>query len=231
MLDLKSSTIPLIAALLVLTGLTHPAASAMPTRDKIGLERIENDLLVFNAPQGMDAPKSMKTGLFDLKHLGTLHPDEGGDPYFILTAKPCATCSEEKAIYAIRPDGTKPTSFVYPGRIQDSKSRATVLESRAFFGKCLPRRGDVLVIFQKEKVDRRPRPQLSVLVAEAGREHFDESLIVRRPPSIQLAVSAVKRKACQEIEGRNRMTQKQNILLQASDQMGTDEEEESEGTD
>jgi hypothetical protein len=150
-------------------------------------------------------PPRLKTGLFDLSYIGSLQSNAGGLPYFLIDAKPCESCQDERKIYVVRPNGAKPTSFVYPGKVFEPKSHALLLESRAFFGECLPRKGASYVVFQKEKIDRRRSLQTSVFIAEAGKDYFDERLLERHLPSIATTLKLVKKKSCHEIPGRNRL--------------------------
>lgn len=182
------------------------AESPRPTVDLTTFDHADeaNGTLVFASPSDTTPPKPLKTDLAETKYLGTLRPPEG-PPYFLFSAKPCKTCQDEQGIFAVRPNDRKPTAFVYPGKILDPKSRALLLESRAFFGKCLPNREDLYIVFQQERVDRRSRLQPSVLIEEAGKDHLNETLIDRHAPKLRTVLQQVKRKVCREIEGRNRL--------------------------
>ncbi|MEO5969557.1 MAG: hypothetical protein ABIQ95_06485 [Bdellovibrionia bacterium] len=180
--------------------------------------------LVFSGPSGK-VPKPLKTDLSNVKYFGTLRPQEGA-PYFLVSAKPCKTCQDEEAIFAVRPTDRKPAAFVYPGKILDPKSRALLFESRAFFGKCLPSRGDLYVVFQQERVDRRSKLQSSVLISEAGKDHLDETLVDRHAPRIQTALQQVKRKQCREVEGRNRLMLSRPLDLHPHSALGDDDDDD-----
>jgi hypothetical protein len=151
--------------------------------------------------------KTLSTTLYDIKELGVLKADEeAAPPHLLVVAKPCASCNQEKGIYLIRFDGTQPMHFIYPGRIVDPKSRALLFDSRAFFGKCLSHeKGDVYVVFQREKVDRRRALQSSVYVAEPAKQFVEERLIERHMPRIRYTLHRVKAKQCHAIEGWNRL--------------------------
>ena len=204
-----------------------PPALANLTPDPTTFERADetNGTLIFGAPPGMTPPHPLKTGLVDVKYLGVIRPPEGA-PYFLLSAKPCKTCADEPAVFAVRPNDRKPTTFVYPGKILDPKSRALLLESRAFFGKCLPARGEVYVIFQQERVDRRSKLQASVLVEEAAKDHLNETLLDRHTPRLQTTLQQVKRKLCHEVEGRNRLMLSRPLDLHPQSGLGDDVDEE-----
>jgi hypothetical protein len=171
---------------------------------RLEFDRVEKDAVHFKAPQGTPAPRPVSTGLSDLRYLGSLWP-ESGSPYFLFKAKPCQDCAHDLGIYAIRPEGGRATAFVHPGKVLDPKTRNVLLDSRAFFGRCLTGRGDVYVSFQKERLDRKRGLITSVYIAEAGSERFSERLIERRGPRINEALRRVKDRECVEIEGRNRL--------------------------
>lgn len=221
----------LLSILLLLQTYPGSADDAHSPSDLTTFDHVDeaNGTLVFGAPSGMTPPKPLKTDLFDVKYLGTIRPPEGA-PYFLVSAKPCKACQNEQAIFAVRPNDRKPTGFVYPGKIFDPKSRALLLESRAFFGKCIPSRGDLYIVFQQERVDRRSRLQSSVLVGEAAKEHLDETLIDRNAPKLRTTLQQVKRKQCQEIEGRNRLMLSRPLDLHPHSNISDDDDGEDEST-
>jgi hypothetical protein len=189
-------------------------SQAFCSSPSVEFDHIEENTVFFKTANGTTPPKPLKTGLFDLKYLGSLSSPES-EPYFVFTGKPCAekpctekpcaTCMEEKAVYILKPQAEKPVGFVYPGKILDPKNKALLHEARAFFGKCMNHKRDVYVVFQRERIDRRRGLQPSVLVVEPAKEHLHEKLIERRPlPQIKVAEKAVKRKICQEIDVRKR---------------------------
>ena len=153
---------------------------------QIVFDHIDEGLIFFKKQDS--APNSdlipVNSGLFHLSYLGVIHPeDRKGEPYFLFSGKPCLNCLDERTIYALRPTGGKPLPFVYPGKILDPKSKELLLESRGFFGKCLAHeKGDVLVVFQKEKVDRRPRLQASVLLSKVTQNFLAETLMEKHLP-------------------------------------------------
>lgn len=180
------------------------SAQASPV-GSLEVSHVEGTTVHFKVPEGMSLPQSLTTSLHDLKHLGTLESPEGGSPYLLFSGRPCLSCPLDKSLYMLRPDGGKPVQFVYPGKVIDPKSGSLILESRAFFGKCLPSTNeDVYVVFQKERVDRRRYLQSSVFVARMGKYRIHESLMERRLPKISATLKRVRQKQCREIEGRNR---------------------------
>jgi hypothetical protein len=183
-------------------------------------DRVEGTTVFFKAN------KPMRTTLHDLRYLGELRPPQG-TPYLLFTARPCQDCLQDKAIYVLRPEGGRPTHFVYPGRVLDPRTRQVLLESRSFFGRCLSSSpSEVFVTFQKERVDRRRSLQQSVFIAEAGRDHLEERLLERRLPSLDRTLRAVRAKQCREIEGRNRLMLSKPLDL--TPRRGDDEERDGD---
>lgn len=170
------------------------------------IDRIEENVIHFKFSDNSKAPSPLKTELYEINSLGILKNGKGGQPYFVLAARPCKQCLQDQGIYLIKPTGGRIESFVYPGKIVDSKSGNVVLDSRAFFGKCLPKRDEVYVVYQREVVERKrgSRTQSSVFIAEPGTDYLDEKLIERRLPNINETLRYVKKKTCQEIDGRHR---------------------------
>ncbi len=172
----------------------------------IEFDRIEENIIHFKSSDHGKTPPPLKTELYEMNHLGILKNGKGGQPYFVFTARPCKQCLQDQGVYLIKPTGGRIESFVYPGKIVDSKTGNVVLESRAFFGKCLPKKDEVYVVYQKEVIDRKrgSRVQSSVFIAEPGTDYLDEKLIERRLPNVNETLRYVKKKTCQEIDGRNR---------------------------
>jgi hypothetical protein len=194
---------PLILILSLAYGLSALAAETPPFE----FDRVDGDKIYFKGTG--DVPKPYRPGWVELSYLGTLSPGPGALPYFLFVGRQCRDCPHDKALVLVRPPVGSAvahlTSFVYPGKIFDQRSRALGLESRGFFGKCIPGRKDVYVAFQKERVDRRNRLQSSVLVAEADDPHPREQLIERGMPRLETTLRQVRAKACTEIPGRNRI--------------------------
>ncbi|MGK5083157.1 hypothetical protein WDW37_07605 [Bdellovibrionota bacterium FG-1] len=197
----------LIAFTISLASLSVSAAS--PNSPVLEFDRTEENLVYFKTPNGTSPPRPLKTELFDLKYLGALKTPANTLPssaYFLFSGRPCKNCLQDAAIYALKPSGGPLTTFVHPGKIFESKTRSLVLESRAFFGKCLSNSLlPVYVIFQKERIDKLKGMQASVLIAEPGADHLSERLLERHLPRLQDTLRLVKQKTCREIEGRNRI--------------------------
>jgi len=193
-----------LAAALIISSLSPRTwGASAPPSPPLEVDRIEGGTLYFKG----ESPKSITTRLHNLKVLGTLTPQAGGPTSILLTAMPCASCVEERAVYLLRTDGAHPSHFVFPGKILDPKTKEVLLDSKAFYGRCLPEYGDIYLVLQKEKVDRRKGLQSSVFVAEPTPTHLKEKLMEkeRRLPKLNSILARVKKKECFEIEGRNRL--------------------------
>ena len=200
----------------------------LTTAAELEVEGIEGDTI--NIKTLNNGSRRLRTSLAEIKHLGILEANNV-TPHLLLIAKPCENCAHEKSIFMVRTDNGKTAgSFVYPGKVLDPKTRQVVLESRAFFGKCLTSNEDVYIVFQREKVDRRHAMQPSVLVVRPGKDHIEEQLIERRLPQIRPTLRRVKANACQEIEGRNRyiLSKALDLTPRKGNENDADEEEEEE---
>jgi len=216
-----------------LTAVWALPADAADDRSKVEFDRAEGGKVYFKAPEGVSAPPALQTGLLELNYLTTLRATEPeGYPYFVFAGKSCQNCSEDRAIYFVRPTSSggsvKPESFVHPGKIFDPKTRALLLESRAFYGRCVPGRGELFVVFQRERIDRRRHLQESVMLVTPAPEHLQEQLIERHLPRIKNTLKQVKSKSCHEVEGRNRLMTARKVNLRPDRADENDDEEEDD---
>ena len=171
---------------------------------QLGIDHIEASRVHFSPTEAHTLPP-LETHLNQLRAIGKLKPAQpGAVPYFIFTGQTCTNCSEDPSLYLFRPGSNQPTLLSYPGRILDPKTNTLLVESRAFYGKCLGRTNEILILFQREKVDRKSRLQSSVLVVEAEEDHLSESFLEKKLPSLTSVLKRVKQKTCFEISGRQR---------------------------
>lgn len=205
---------------------------AEPYWESIELDRVEEGSVIHlkSTHEKVSAPSPLKTNLFGLQPLGTLRGTGKDIPsYFALSGKSCSNCQEEKAIYFVRGTGGRMDRFVFPGRIIDPKTRNVLVESRAFIGHCLTRvPGDVYVVFQKERIDRRRYLQPSLFIAQPGPQHLQERLVERRLPNIRETLQLVKHKRCREIDGLNRMMLAKPINLRPNREQPTIDEDDDD---
>jgi len=196
----------LILPITVLCFTVWPAAEALADLEIDHLTDDAKGTTVHYKLEGV-AAKALRLPLYEVRHLGNLNPPEpGGQTHLLVAAKPCKDCPQDRGIFLVRLDGTKPLQFTYPGKILDPKTRATLMDSRAFYGKCLSgTTSDAYVVFQNERIDRRKSLQSSVYIAEPGKEFVKERLIERRAPRLDATLKRVRTKLCHEVEGRSRL--------------------------
>lgn len=190
-------------------------ASIQSTATSLNIDHIDGSKVFFKSISDAPPPAPLETHLYDLVSLGKLqtHGETKALPYFLFSGRTCQDCSTDKGIFALRPNGDRPASYTYPGRTIDPKTRQVVLESRAFFGRCLAGRGDVLIYFQLERVDRRRSLQPSVFVAEAKPDHLEDFLFERRTPQLKNTLRQVKAGVCKEIPGETRQISHPSINI------------------
>lgn len=176
---------------------------------RIRFRRKENDA------DATPLPPPLQTRLTSVKAFGLLFPpDDAGVPYVLLSGRPCreaGSCHEPRNIYLIRADGTDHHQFTHPGQIKDRRRGRIYHRSKAYFGRCLPGRGDVFVSFQEDKVDGRRYRQHSVLVAEVGSDGIEEKLLVRRRPRLRTTQRRVKRDLCARIPDEKRSMKREPL--------------------
>jgi len=212
---LIKNTLGLCCFLFLFQVVAHAQSSSTLWPVNASFKGVENNNIVFQAADGVIPPSSLQTKLHSLEYLGTLSSPEGHAPYLVISAKTCDQCDFPKNLFLIRADGSDIASFTYPGKIKSHLNGRSLMESRVFFGKCINKHDQVLVVFQKDKVDRRRYLQSSVFVAEVGQENLKEKLMVRRRPSIKSALNKVRKKQCQEIKG---FTRKSNRSLPSKEE-------------
>lgn len=200
------------------------------------VDRIEGGTLYFkpDAAETSGASFQVKTPLTDIEVIGLLHqPPPATKPYALVAAKPCATCPEERGLFLVSPQGGKPNGYVYPGRIFDPKIGAVVLQSRAFYGKCLRSTpNDTLVFFQKEIVEKKRRRYSSsgVYVTEMSGNRLEEKLIEKGMPRIDDTLKRVHKKECFEIVGKNRNVLNKPLDLIIRHGLDSDESDDEDET-
>ncbi|MBU6375263.1 MAG: hypothetical protein KGQ59_04655 [Bdellovibrionales bacterium] len=144
------------------------------------------------------------TPLKDLTVISWLKPSGDATPYLLLSGS--SPEDNERSLFIVRADGKlKPQRLTFPGKLLDPKTRETVHESRAFFGRCLAsQEHDALVLYQRDRLDRRRGMHSSVYVAEAAPDLLSERVIERRLPSMKTVQQRIKIRQCTEISGKNR---------------------------
>ena len=208
--------------ILLLCGYGLSAQASAQSYTDIQFDRIEGTAVQFkSAAEGSTPPKPLETGLNEPEYLQLIQPTEGGIPYILMAGRTCKECGDEKGLFLIRVDGARKSQFVYPGKVRDAETNQLLLDSRAFYGKCLPGDGDGLIIYQAEKIDRRRFLQSSVFIAEPQPDSIREQLIERRLPKIKRTLDQVKRKLCSEVPGWNRQMHKSSFSIKPKDAPAT----------
>jgi hypothetical protein len=217
--------------------------SLSPNLASIEFDRIQDGILYFaqNGQSGTKPPAPLDTHLTDAQLIGVLRALPGGEPYALMTGKTCKDCLADPGLFALPPSGGKPNGYLYPGKIFQNKTRALVYEGRAFYGRCLSRKPvDVLVIFQREIVDRKHGLLKSVLIAEPALEHegglqshLHETLLESRLPSLNDTLKWVKKRQCTEIAGRNRvmLSHPLDVQLRGARGLRNEDDEDNDKTD
>lgn len=203
----------MISTLLFFTlSLTVPSAhgSQAPWPSSVEFGEASDDSITFQVPEGQTPPPPVALGnlgspFHEVHPMGFLHSQETSLPYVIFSALPCDGCKNKKKVFIVRADGTRLSEFVYPGRITDPKNGTTLLDATAYYGSCLAGKGDVYVVFQRERVDRRGM-RTSVFLAEATPSRLEEKLIItqRHRPSRSQVLARARGKTCWKIKGFNR---------------------------
>ncbi len=188
---------------------TAPAPAA-PLPVPVALDKAEKGKILFKRTDSGDNLPMLETTLNGVEFLGPLYPKEGGMPYVLLSALECEGCAQ-RFLYMFRVGSTakqEPLRLIFPGRVRDKQTGGTVYEGRAFYGKCVPNKGDAFVVYQSDKIKKRRGLQSSVFIAEVQDSGIEEHVITRRHPRLDTILGQVRRKQCAEIKGVDRDTQK-----------------------
>lgn len=200
----------------------------------VEIDHLEDGTIHFKSlKEGVPAPAPFKSAFSDLRPLGALRRGGDGPVFFLLSGKSCKNpdCVADRSILAVRADNQRTAVFTYPGKILDPKSREVVFESRAFFGHCLPDRGEVYVAYQRERIDRKRGLQPSFYVAEPGPTHLIEKLSETRLPRIEKTLKRVRAKECLEIEGRSRLMLTKPLDLNPRHDSDKDDDDEEDANE
>ena len=223
-----------------ITPLASPSPVPPPKHSRGDLEKIEKGKLIFT---GYDP---IQTSWEHIDYLGQISVPENSKtaiPYAVLVAKPCHDCIEETSIQMIRLDGNKLLRFAQPGRIRDPKTGETLVDSRSFFGLCLPGEDSTFVSFQKDLIERkrwkkrRKSIEPSFLIAQPQadgtvREKLNElRSIGQLAAKERQTLLAVKQKKCFEVPPRDRRITAKLIRLRPDQQEEDDADDEDEATD
>jgi hypothetical protein len=187
-----------------------PEAAARGQKWENTTPEISGSKLRFLSEAAAPAPDAINLPpLQDPRWIGWLWPQDRSIPYLLVSG--VSPESHDAELHLLRADGkTKPQRVTFPGRLLDPKNRSVVHESRAFFGRCLPgQKHDALLLYQRDRVDKRNRLNASLFVAEASPQNLTERLIEKRIPKMTQLKEGLRSKRCVEISGKNRFFQPQ----------------------
>jgi hypothetical protein len=212
----SSPLLPQVASTSELPQAASTAKKVLKLNSKLWtFDHIEQNAIFFQNKTLAKNPFGLKVNLFNIKYLGSIR-DSRHEPYFLFSARPCDTCKDQSSIYALRPSLPRLSSFISPGKILDPKTKQTLLESRAFFGKCLIHEpSEVLIVFQREKIDRKKNLQYSVFIAQPTETFLKEKLIEGHRPYLTQTLKLVQQKWCTEIQGTTRIVPNQSMSLKS----------------
>jgi hypothetical protein len=122
---------------------------------------------------------------------------------------------DERFLFLLNSTGAHTHQLLYPGKVQDPKTGNAWVESRAFWGSCLPDQAPGYAILQRELIDKRKRgrvsrvTEFSLFVLEVKEDRIQERLIEVKSQKqyntyAKNLQAAAKRGGCAEIAGRNR---------------------------
>ncbi|NDD92463.1 hypothetical protein EBZ37_10300 [bacterium] len=200
-----SPTLNLALALVALLGVPSLAAAEISKWDNLTATATGSKVQFQSSGAGASVPPIDLTPLKELSVISWLRPASDSTPYLLLSGS--SPENTDRALFIVRADGkNKPQRLTFPGKLLDPKTRETVHESRAFYGRCLAsQEHDALVLYQRDRLDRKRGMHSSVYVAEASPNLLTERLLERRLPAIKNVQLRVKTRQCSEISGKNRL--------------------------
>lgn len=198
----RGRTVYAAAAALFLAGLA--ACTGRAEDPYAGTPTIEGDTLL-RFPSGARYAGGLRN---ELTYLGRIYDDVGGT-FLVMAGIECRDCDGGLTVLirSVADSGAEPVFptpgwYAYPGRLVHYDDERPMLESRLFWGRCLPGRGPGLVQFATEfdSVGERSRHVVHLTEIRNGRL-VDDSIAVSRP-SIATVRPAVAAGACREVPAR-----------------------------
>ncbi len=89
--------------------------------------------------------------------------------------------------------------YAYPGRILHHEDETPILDSRLFWGRCLPGRGPGIVQFVTEFDSAGRRIRHLLRTSEIQRGRLVDDSIVQSPPTPTAVQAAVQARTCREV--------------------------------
>jgi hypothetical protein len=164
----------------------------------------------------------------DSKLLGETRFGPKGEKVFWFSFISSSQLSAEPKILPFRGLPEKIGPITYPGRIIDRERSEVVHESRAFLGSCVQGRGELLIVFQRDRMDRKKRLQGSVLIIEPTSDGYKEELLTRHYPPLRITERLKKAGKCFEISGTHRQITAKLLRLNPKALMDEETEREKE---
>lgn len=182
------------------------------------VKRVEGNKIIFKDGS------SFETTLYHLKYFGRIRSVKG-KTYLILSGKSCDECDANISIYVHSPqDGPMKgeeaqVRYTHPGKEYDVRAyieqgkKVLAYEARAFWGRCMPGRGDMVIWHEKLWMEDRSFRK-DVFILEPGEKGLKETFIsgpgwpkARKLPSISQTLKMVSGGECREIPGISRMSE------------------------
>jgi hypothetical protein len=95
----------------------------------------------------------------------------------------------------------KYTRYSYPGKVFNFDEKILVSESRVFYGKCLPDKGNMLIFYQNDLQENTNKYFSSVYIVEIIENKLSNYLVKSNIPDISQTLSQLKIGKCKEIKG------------------------------
>lgn len=203
-----------LTAILILFSLLFYSSSLSGAKGKTGeVKGVEGNKIIFKDGS------SFETTLIKLNYIGRIRSARG-KTYLILSGKDCEFegCDANISIYVHSPedgpmkDSATQVRYVHPGKEYDVRKyieegkEELAYEGRAFWGRCLPGRGEMVIWHEKFKLDDGSWKR-DVYILEPGEEGLKDTFIDKKVPPISQTLKMVSGGKCREIPGISRMSE------------------------
>ena len=169
-----------------------------------GTPSVEGDTLL-RFPSGEAYVSGLRSSL---AYLGRI-PDQIRGPYLVVAGVECEDCDATLSVLlrsardsAFTQGGRHAGWYAYPGRIDSYELDGLIMDSRLFWGRCLPGRGPGLVQFATEFDSTGTQRRKLVRVSEIRGASITDDSIVLSPPAPSAVEPAVRAGTCREVPPR-----------------------------
>jgi len=200
-----ASLVAVLAAVLLYRALS-PAVDGAPVAHEprtgafAGVPVIERDTL-WRFPSGALLPTPLRAAV---RYLGRL--DAEGGSYVLASGVECQDCDAGVSVFlqsvhepAARLEQANPGWFSYPGPTRHFETEALMMDSRLFWGRCLPGRAPGLVQFATEYDTAGQRVRDLVRLAEVRGGRLVADSIVGASMRVDAVQAAVAARSCHEV--------------------------------